>query len=212
MADKTSFRLTGKWKKLKLVVDASRFDKVLEGEVERATKANAITAAAAIRKRMTARVSPGNSAFTRLVKGSSKALIDDGDLFLSVTHVMIDERTALAGVLRTARDKRGEELANLAIILHEGATLGVTPAMRGLFMVLAKVGQGKMSSSELSGRAAEIAQRLGNRIRKIKPLKASTNTIVIPPRPFLRRTFANRALLKQFKETWERALEGALKP
>lgn len=68
--------------------------------------------------------------FTVKRKGSSKALIRHGDLRNSITH-QVDRNSVFIGVLRTAKGKDGQALANIAAIHEEGAVIRITPKMRG---------------------------------------------------------------------------------
>lgn len=205
----TSFKLTGSWGKLKHVVDRSRFESALKQNIRQATQRNAMRVVADIRKRITGRAYSPNAALTILIKKSTKPLVDDGDLFQAITHQMLNDKTAFVGALK-ATQVNGQSAADLAAILHEGATIAVTPAMRGLFFILAEVGAGKKPASELTGRAADLAQRLGSRLKGIKPLRASTTHIVIPPRPFLRESFEDPQILGKLKQEWERAVSSSL--
>ncbi len=90
-----------------------------------------------------------NSSMTIARKGSSKPLIDKGDLVGSITYQVVDSNNVFVGV------KKGKEV-NIAAVHEFGCTIQVTPKMRAYFHY-----QGIH-------------------------LKASTQFIVIPPRPFLR--------------------------
>lgn len=118
---------------------------------------------------------PGGQTFrplalsTTLLKGSSKPLIDKGDLLGSITTTLDnpqDPREAFVGVHRTAV-ANGENLFNVAMVHEYGAgpyVIQVTPAMRGFFLRL----------SALSGGV-------------IKPLGSKTEILHpgIPARPFV---------------------------
>lgn len=136
---------------------------------------------------------PGGETFAPLseltirTKGSSKPLIDYGDLLNSITYQVNKDRLwVFVGVLRTARSKRPDSphetyLANIARVHEEGAVIPVTPKMRRFFFA-----------------------RWGIR------LKASTTHIVIPARPFLRPTFRKYApeVAKMFRQLVARVLKG----
>jgi len=186
-----------------MMLDASRFSGAIATNIDRATVANAMLAAAEIRRRIRGKRYTPNAALTTLIKGSSTPLVDEALLFQAVTHQRIDGKTAFAGVIRRARGKGGD-LADIATMLHEGASLPVTPAMRGLFYVLAQATQGKRDPATLTGRAAEIFAQLKGK-GPIYPLKPGTTVIVIPPRPFLREVFEDKGLLAKMKTNWARA-------
>lgn len=202
---KTGFKLNAGWKKFQMAVDPETFKKALNANLARSTQLNAMMYAAEIRRRIIARRYAPNSAFTILLKKSSKPLVNDGDLLGAITHRMIDEKTALVGVLRSSGK------VNLAELLHEGGTIHVTEAMRRLFGLLAAAGADPKVAAALEGRAAEMAKALGSRLKRFKPLKASTKALVIPPRPFLREVFEDPGMHKKAKKNWEKGLAGAVK-
>lgn len=125
------------------------------------------------------------SQFTIRNKGSTKALIDHGDLVNAITFKVIPAQMAVfVGVLRTATSKRadtGEQyLANIARIHELGAIVPVTPKMRAYFRA-----------------------RWGINLRKAY--------IVIPARPFLQPTFKayGPKAVGLFRETIARVLRGS---
>ncbi len=69
-----------------------------------------------------------NHPYTVAKKGSSKPLIDKGDLVGSITHVMPDESSVFIGVKRTTQN--GKDVANIAAVHEFGCTIKVTPKMR----------------------------------------------------------------------------------
>lgn len=126
------------------------------------------------------------SEFTIANKGSSKALIDDGDLINSITFKVNPEQLSVfVGILRTATSKNegsGETyLTNIARVHEEGALIPVTPKMRAYF-----------------------------RHRWGINLKASTTHITIPARPFIKPTFEKYAPRAQerFREAVDKVLRG----
>lgn len=210
MAKPAEFRLTGDWRRFARAIDPDRLGPAVEAHVKRATIANALYVIAEIRRRIKRRAYGRNSALTILIKRSSAPLVDDSDLFNSFTHHVINPTTVFVGVLRTSRDAAGQNLANLAELLHEGGAVQVTEAMRNMFSLLAAVGSGERSKGELTGRAAELAARLKGRIKQIKPLKDSTKVLNIPPRPFFRAVFKDPKVLKKVRKNWEKAVQDAL--
>lgn len=84
------------------------------------------------------------SQFTIEQKGSSKPLIDDGDLIRSITFEVVGKNAVFVGVKKNSRGKDGESLVNIGAI-HEGvdpntgevrehgAIIPVTKKMRGFF-------------------------------------------------------------------------------
>ena len=102
-----------------------------------------------------------NAAATIAIKGSSKPLIDHGDLLGQVGAKGADYGMSfLVGVKRTT----GTGL-NLAHMLETGWSQDVTPKMRVWFAVMAK------------------------RTGKFKPLSKGTTKIYVKPRPYMDRAF-----------------------
>lgn len=201
MVSKTEYVVTGlaEWQN---VTDANAFSRRLQKNIRRATGLNALAAAKKMRQVIQAGGLKANAPLTVALKGSSKPLVEGGDLFQSITVQQINEDEMFVGVLRTEGD------FNLVEILHEGATIPVTPAMRWMFLMLAKVSDGLMDPSKLEGRAAELYSKF----QGWKPLAASTTAIVIPERPFVRITFEAPDLIALCKANWSAACQAALNP
>ncbi|MCH7726058.1 MAG: hypothetical protein IH991_06200, partial [Planctomycetes bacterium] len=144
-----------------------------------------------------------NAELTIMIKGSSKPLVDSGvGLFQAITSKVLDERTVFAGVLRT------EAKFNIAIALHEGTEIKVTPAMRGMFFWLWQASIGAIPSSRLEGRASELWERAPG---GWAPLKEGTSHIIIPSRPFMKQAFADGALKRKAKENWQMAVKKTMR-
>jgi hypothetical protein len=144
-----------------------------------------------------------NANLTVALKGSSKPLVDSGQVFQFITSKVIDDTTVFVGALRT------DDHYNIIETIHNGATIPVTPAMRGLFFVLWQAGKGAMPLSKLEGRAAELFRRMpGDGWR---PLRDSTTHIIIPPRPFIHKAMEDAMLQLKVKENWVMAVQSAMK-
>jgi len=74
------------------------------------------------RKRIRGQDYAPNSPVTVILKGSSTPLVDRGDLFQGLTYDQPDPYTVRLGVMRRAVGDKG---INVALILHEGATVDV---------------------------------------------------------------------------------------
>jgi len=201
VTSRTEYTVTGlvEWRN---VTDANAFSRRLQRNVRRATGLNALAAAKKMRQVIQSGGLKANAPLTMALKGSTKPLVAGGDLFQSITVQQVNEDEQFVGVLRTEGD------FNLVAILHEGTTIPVTPAMRWMFLLLAKASEGTMDPSKLEGRASELfAQFQG-----WKPLAAGTTTIVIPERPFVRITFEAPDLIALCKANWAAACQAALNP
>jgi hypothetical protein len=174
----------------------SKLNATLRRHMRRATALNAMAAAAEIRKGITNDNYGPNAALTEAIKGSDKPLADRGQLFKSITHVVKDDFTAFAGVLRT------DEKYNIAVALHEGFEAKVTPAMRGLFFVLYRASNGSTDPNTLTGRAAELFERYQDWL----PLSPNTTAIVVAGRPFVDEAFKSVGLRNTVERNWQLAL------
>ncbi len=201
MTSKTEYVVTGlvEWRN---ATDANSFARRLQRNVRRATALNALAAAKEMRKMIQSGNFKENAPLTVALKHSTKPLVEGGDLFQSITVQEINEDEQFVGVLRTEGD------FNLVKILHEGVSIPVTPQMRWMFLLLAKASDGTMDPAKLEGRAAELFSKF----QGWKPLAASTTTIVIPERPFVRATFESVELIKLCQANWAAACQAALNP
>lgn len=199
----TGYRMYG-FKEWNVVCSPTRFRSVLRKHMSRATELNGMVAARA--QRETIQASKGlkaNAALTVFIKGSNKPLVDNADLFGSITYEVVNEFTVFAGVMR-----EDEEGFNIALALHEGFQTTVTPAMRGMFFALWKVGKGEMDPASLTGRAAQLwAARPGQWL----PLSEETTVITTPGRPWVSITFADDAFKAKIASNWNQALEAVFK-
>ncbi len=99
---------------------------IVRQAAEKATKKNASFAAEQVRRNIRDQVFDWEplQAATIARKGSSKMLIDKGDLLNSITFKAINPYSAFVGVLRTAsRKKSGDSLVNIARV-HEFGFMG----------------------------------------------------------------------------------------
>jgi hypothetical protein len=184
--------------------NANRFRSVLTKHMRRATELNGLVAVRALRQ--TIQSSSGlasNAALTVFIKGSSKPLVDHGDLYQSQTYQVVNDFTVWVGVRR-----QSDEGFDLARALHDGYQVKVTPAMRGMFMALFQVSQGKLPASELTGRAAELWER---RPGGWFPLKPETTVLTTPGRPWVTATFQDGSLKEKTKTNWELAVQAAFR-
>ncbi len=116
----------GDWKKVEKLLTgnlAARF----QIAVYKATVKNALLLVKERKKGIKSQA-PGGQAFVRLAestirkKGSSKALIDTGFLINSITQKILGDK-AFIGLLRTATNRSGDEIANIGAIMEYGATI-----------------------------------------------------------------------------------------
>ena len=142
--------LSGDWNRLETILNPSR----IAAGIHQAAARVGNYGASQVKKGIVSGAPAGqtftpDSALTVARKGSSKPLIDKGDLVGSVTYQVIDSNNVFIGV------KKGKEV-NIAAVHEFGCTIAVTPKMRAYLH------------------------------HQGVHLRASTQYIHIPPRPFLR--------------------------
>jgi hypothetical protein len=121
---------------------------------------------------------PPNSPVTIALKESAMPLVDHGTLRTNVSGKTIGSWGFVVGTVR-----RTASGSNLAHMLETGWTQKVTPKMRKLFQYWA-----------------------GKTDGKIKPLKASTTHIKVPPRPYMRVAFFDdKTYRNQLLTAWKDA-------
>jgi hypothetical protein len=194
------FRLTKGWPKLKIMLDPNKFRSRVKTQFAKAMRLAALEAVAEIRRVIKRGVPPSNRPLTAAIKRSSKPLVDKGDLFGAITYQLSGHRKAFVGVLKTNAQY------NIAVALHQGTTISVTPKMRSLFWHLWLKSEVD-PSIELRGRAAELWARYKG---PWYPISMHTRAIVIPGRPFILRAFRKGTMRKKIRGIWEQALSRAL--
>ena len=132
-----------------------------------------------------------NSSMTTAIKGSSRPLVDAGDLKSSVDNKVTRYDQVVIGVLKNATKRdpdtgRVTKIKEVAAILHQGATVTVTDKMRRFFFAMAKKHPGKWH-----------------------PLSAGTKVLVIPARPFLKFAIEKKQKVK-YEKNWNEAVRQVL--
>lgn len=174
-----------------------KFEKRLEAEVGKATKLNALLAEGAIKRGIySGKGIDKNSKFTIALKGSSRPLVDSGELVKSINGRAEKWDEFVVGVLksRMVRDEKtgkSKDLLSIAQILHSGATVTVTPKMRRFFFWMAS----RYEKGEIK--------------EPWKPLSARTKVIRIPARPFLRFAVTDKMNAK-YTDNWAMAVQRAM--
>jgi hypothetical protein len=194
-----SFHLTG-FKELAAAMDPAAFEAAIKPHIGRATALNAKVAEAKVRQVIRSNVSPRNAALTQAVKSASKSLIDSSALFASVTSKQTNEYNAFVGTLRT------DKAFKVAKMVHDGATVDVTPKMRGLFFRLWRASNDAKAADSLRGRAAALFERYQGWL----PLAPTTTQIQIPARPYIELAF-DADLVKTCAQNWNNGLQQAFK-
>jgi hypothetical protein len=193
----SEFKLKGDYRKLLQAIDPKIVRPVLKKNVKIANTRIGAFGMKSVRMAIKESKFIENAELTSAIKGSSKALVDKGDLWGAVTFRHASDNAVFIGILQT--DGR----YNIAKSLHEGVKIPVTQKMRGLFMALAKASVGEIPISKLSDRAQQLFERMP---KGWKPLRESTKVIIIPPRPFLREALSQASMMTYAKKQWQTAL------
>lgn len=171
-------------------IEPAKFRSRLRREIKKATAKNGLIAEGAVKENINKGNFAANQPLTTALKGSSRPLVDSGDLVKAITNRPFTFQVVI-GVLRKVAKRNKltgkiDNIQDIAAILHNGITISVTPKMRRLFFALADENP------------------------KIKPLNPKTKVIVIPARPFMEAAVAP-TMLKIYQLNWEEAVQRALK-
>lgn len=163
---RVGFMLVGDWAKSEKMLAAA--PRIMDKAIDKAILAEGMHMAAEVKKRIMSNIPPENSASTRFSKGSSKTLIDKGDLLGSIAAMRSAKHKVYVGISRTA--KRGA--IKLARVHEEGATIVQQISDRQRKFLMAKLAKsGSPQAPSGAGGAGGIL------------------VIHIPARPFMRPTF-----------------------
>lgn len=202
--------LTGDWPRFTMLLNPKKFDAALRLHVGRCMDKCGYYMRRMIRQEIKRGVPPPKSALSiALAKGGTKPLVGaTAALWNSVSKNRIDWDRVFVGVLRGER-RHGDDIYNIAMTLHEGASIPVTTRMRNLFAALWRA-RVKADPSRLRGaRARELwAAAPGFEWRRLSP---ETSTIRIPGRPFIKRALERKAVKDQITRFLEAAVDGAFK-
>ncbi len=187
------FGITKKgWKEFKELLFGTPFERRLKKHLQAATNLNAEMGADKVKRDIYSGKYKENADLTVILKGSSRPLVDGGNLTNSIVGKAISYKTGLVGVYRMSQETRRTDnakrpqAANVAYFVHFGVTVPVTAKMRRYFYYLSK------------------------KDPRIKPLSERTVAIVIPPRPFLEAAI-HPDMYRYYKANWEMATLKAMR-
>ncbi len=203
MTKLVKIKLSKDWKKLEKAL--IKGGPIINKHIRKATEFIGKKGEAIIREEITNGSYEPNRELTVALKGGrNEPLKGDrsgASLFKAITSSVINDYTVFIGVLQTS----GEY--NIALTIHEGVSIKVTEAMRGLFYILWLKGE-KNPTLELTGRAKELWDKMpGGWL----PLRKSTSVIVIPSRPFIKNAWNSGNLQSIASKFWNEALASAFK-
>ncbi len=226
-------KLSKDWRHLVDTLDPARFN----GRLAKATAIAGNRVGRDFQRRARAAIRSGiyapNSPITVIMKGSSKPLVDRGDLFQGLTYEVDGPYRVRLGILRRSS---GDHVVNVGLILHEGATINVRQHPQVRRAVMAKLrdrlGPERMaalnprqrrsvtsaaSSIGMGKRPASSAQRkaIMAKARKEGKLGAPSGgqakaIWVIPARPFIAGPAGDPGFHRFLIDTYSQAVRAAL--
>lgn len=199
-------RLFGAWSELEKAIDPRDFRKRLDRELAKSFQRIGAKFVGVARAAITAEKYAPNSPITVILKGSSKPLVDRGTLYQGITYqVGLDARSVRLGVVR---QRSGAEVVDLALILHEGATIDVRRHPQVARKVWAMVGEALRASGALTARRRGAVRRAAELLGGGGGSRGGV--WVIPPRRFLAEPLASDEFLGYARQELARAARAAL--
>lgn len=179
----------------------AKFRAALKMHYNRAALIVGQSIAGMMRQEIRAGVAPPNAPMTTQMKGSTKPLVDRFQLGKAITHKVSGEYNQIVsiGVMRTHAS------ANVALLVHNGTKITVTPKMSMLFKILNQASRGRRAKVT-SARGQQLLQASKG---EIPALKEGT-VLTIPPRPFVAHVAANPALGEMVKQRYTDAMKRAI--
>jgi hypothetical protein len=147
-----------------------------------------------------------NSPMTVMIKQATAHLVDTTQLLQSVQMTAVSKYDRWVGASSKRVSMR--EL-KIALRLHEGMKIKISPRMRRMFEIIHAVWMGKLKRSYLRGRAAVLFAR--NPRGPWMPFKKGKRAIRVPARPFIERVRSNKAYQAFFKRAMMAGVRRAVK-
>lgn len=236
--DLLAVKLIGGWEGFDELLNSDKFYRRLTRNINRANKKIGRRFVRDARRKIRAKAYTQNSALTVILKGSSKPLVDKGNLFQSISFDQPNPWVVRVGVIKS---QAGGKMVNLAAILHEGATIDVGKHPRVRKAVWAKVrketSQEQIATYERRRRSAIVraamaAGLISRRRRRRKPSSRpmtdrqkrwwwaqqpkmhgpSKQIWRIPARPFLIEPLNAPQFVDYVRDTWAEAVRVSLSP
>lgn len=187
-------------------LEPARVNAILDAVYKSAFQRIGEIAVAAIRNAIRADEYEPNSPITVILKGSSKPLVDHGDLIQAVSYSQPTPRSLQVGMIKTVVAKG--ETYNIGVILHEGASIdvGAHPKVRTKVwaMVSEALGTRRRGASLTSTwrAAVALAGSHGGSGRK--------DIWIIPARPFISGPLQGPAFQAKLERVYEMAAKQAV--
>jgi hypothetical protein len=189
-------------------IDAAGFKKACRKSLMRTAGIVGKLAEAQVRKTIAEGKFADNADLTVALKGSNEPLkgTKGAELWNSISSTVVSWNKVFIGV------KRSDGKYQVAVAVHNGTIIKVTPAMRGMFLYLHYASTGEKNADGKSGEAlltSERAKELFRLHQNWMPLKSTTTNIVIPARPFFEMAFADKEFQENVRKYWMTAVKRA---
>lgn len=194
-------------KSLNRALESSRATEILDQTFREAHRRIGEIGVAMVRNAIRADEYAPNSPITIILKGSSKPLVDHGDLIQSITYDQPSARELRIGLVKQ-RIARGE-VYNIGVILHEGATIdvGAHPGIRVKVWSMVREALGRLANRPKRSKSAVWGAMAG-----IASLRSGGGRLwVIPPRPYLAGPLGSPAFVSRVERVYEMAAEQAVR-
>ena len=232
MPPKAAVTLTGQWREFVENLDGNKFQRRLDMELRRANELIGKKFQRTARGLIRAAVYAPNSPMTIILKGSSKPLLDRGDLYQAITYDVEGPYAVRVGVIK--HRLKGADALDVAWILHEGATINVAqhPKVRRKMWAMLRERMAGIAKLSKPRREVVLAAAKGmglgkkrrftrkqiayliatGKISRPGPQYKPTSSPIwtIPARPFIARPLSDPEFPAYALKCWERAVKRAL--
>lgn len=220
-------RLSAEWADFLRTLEPNSFKRRLAHNLERAGHRVGREYVRIARGLIRSAVYAPNSPITIALKGSSKPLVDKGDLFQGISYELDGPYNIRMGLLKR---RVGQQVVNVGMVLHEGATIDVSahPQVRRKVWAMVRKAVGAERMKALNGRsrkavakaAADLGIKATGRSRRgmfgalkaqgklqARPAAGSGRQVwVIPARPFLSTPIMDPAFGKAVEQHYTEAI------
>ena len=209
-ASDEAMKLIGDWNAFQKAIDPKQFQARLQREVTRANARIGRDLVGRVRRSIRGKEFQANSPITILLKlGLSTPLVHRGDLFQQITFHQPDWRTVQVGVVK-AKGATDEQV-NVAVVVHEGATIDVSRYPQVPRKVWMMIGQA-MAKSGLNRRQMASRAKAAGALAQKAPGGASKmqSVWVIPGRPYIAKHVLDPSFAVFAKSQWAEAVKRAI--
>ena len=197
-----SIEITGDVNAFIKFLTASSTLPILESEVRRGTIKASLFLITKVKEAIKARRYTSNSPLTLALTRGDIPLLKEKNLFDALGFELKNSFESEVGVMKGRKSTGGvasppHDLQKIALLLHEGYTIDVTPEVRAAIFHALRERGGRRAKSALRA----IDQNEGQGVRKYR----------VRPRKFLSSVFKNPSNQEKVKRIWREAMETAFR-